>query len=249
MLALISAMPQEVEALAPLITSALRESLAGREVVRGELFGREVVLVFSRWGKTAAAATCAHLIGRYKPSAMIFSGIAGSLTKELSVGDIVIAGGLFHHDLDASPFFAPTHVPLLNLAKLPVDASMMSELHRAGGAFVVDDLPNVLSDHPTLNSTTVHRCVIGDIATGDRVVSTSAEKQRIMRVVPSAVCVEMEGAAVAQVCHECSVPFACIRVISDHADDSVHTTDILQLAKLSGLYTAGILRRWITCTP
>ena len=245
MLALLSAMPQEIEALAPLIGRASRETVAGREVIRGELFGRDVVLVFSRWGKTAAAATCAHVIGRYQPTRVIFSGIAGSLSEELGVGDVVIAGGLYHHDLDASPFFAPTQVPLLNLSKMPVDIELTLALYRAGGDFLKHDLANAIGDGAIWMPTAPRRCIVGDIATGDRVVSTACERHRILNVVPSAVCVEMEGAAVAQVCHECSVPFACIRVISDHADDSVHNTDILELAKISGVYTAGILRRWI----
>ncbi|MFN9994137.1 MAG: 5'-methylthioadenosine/adenosylhomocysteine nucleosidase [Phycisphaerales bacterium] len=245
MLALLSAMPQEIEALAPLVARASRETVAGREVIRGELFGRDVALVFSRWGKTAAAATCAHVVSRYQPSNVIFSGIAGSLSEDLGVGDVVLAGGLYHHDLDASPFFAPTQVPLLNLSKMPVDVALTIALHRAGNDFLKHEFASVIGAGASFIPSSPRRCVVGDVATGDRVVSTSTEKLRILNVVPSAVCVEMEGAAVAQVCHECSVPFACIRVISDHADDSVHNTDILELAKLTGVYTAGILRRWI----
>ena len=39
---------------------------------------------------------------------------------------------------------------------------------------------------------------------------------------PEVDCVEMEGAAVAQVCYEYGVPFSIIRIISDKARDNAH---------------------------
>jgi adenosylhomocysteine nucleosidase len=202
-------------------------------------------LAFSRWGKVAAAATAAHLITTARPSRVLFTGIAGSLRDELGIGDVVLARNLYQHDLDASPFFPPTHIPLLNTAALPADAAFTAELHSALDAFMAEDLHRTLGDQARRLAPN-RRSLIGDIATGDQVIGDSATRERVRSRVPSAVCVEMEGAAVAQVCHEFGVPFACLRVISDHADERVNPVDIFELARLSGHYTVGMLRRWMT---
>jgi adenosylhomocysteine nucleosidase len=61
---------------------------------------------------------------------------------------------------------------------------------------------------------------LGDIASGDLFVSGSQRKANINRNLPSVLCVEMEGAAVAQVCFDFNVPFAVIRTISDVANEN-----------------------------
>jgi adenosylhomocysteine nucleosidase len=245
MLLILSAMPQEIEALLPTLDPVSRIQSCGREVAAGRLAGLPVTLAFSRWGKVAAAATAAHLITTARPSRVLFTGIAGSLRDELGIGDVVLARNLYQHDLDASPFFPPTHIPLLNTAALPADAAFTAELHSALDAFMAEDLHRTLGDQARRLAPN-RRSLIGDIATGDQVIGDSATRERVRSRVPSAVCVEMEGAAVAQVCHEFGVPFACLRVISDHADERVNPVDIFELARLSGHYTVGMLRRWMT---
>jgi adenosylhomocysteine nucleosidase len=217
-------MPQEIDALLPALDSVSRIHSGGREVAAGRLAGLAVTLAFSRWGKVAAAATAAHLITTARPIRVLLTGIAGALRDELGVGDVVLARNLYQHDLDASPFFPPTHIPLLNTAALAADVALTAELHAALDAFMAEDLYRTL---------------------GDQVISDSAARERVRSRVPSAVCVEMEGAAIAQVCHEFRVPFACLRVISDHADERVNPVDVFELARLSGHYTVGMLRRWM----
>ena len=245
MLLILSAMPKEIEALLPVLDPVSRLQSGGREVAAGRLEGLPVTLAFSRWGKVAAAATAAHLITTARPSRVLFTGIAGSLRDELGIGDVVLARNLYQHDLDAPPFFPPTHIPLLNTAALPADAAFTAELHSALDAFMAEDLHRTLGDQARRLAPN-RRSLIGDIATGDQVIGDSASRERVRSRVPSAVCVEMEGAAVAQVCHEFGVPFACLRVISDHADERVNPVDIFELARLSGHYTVGMLRRWMT---
>jgi adenosylhomocysteine nucleosidase len=239
MLLLLSAMPEEIEALRPALREARALDAAGaaRSAWQGHLQGHAVTLAFSRWGKVAAAATAAHLITRVRPSQVIFTGIAGALQSGLAVGDLVVARELYQHDLDASPFYAPTEIPLLGRAALPADEALSRSLlaaaqdwlaaSRAAGA---DGLPG--------------RIVQGDIATGDQVIGTVAQREAVRRRVPHAICVEMEGAAVAQVCHEFALPFACLRLISDQADERLAPADVYELARRSGRITAGILAHW-----
>src|SRR5262245_7934567 len=112
---ILGAMPEEIAVLEPLLTDPRPALRAGRRFVSGELAGHPAVVVFSRWGKVAAASTATELILAHGVERIVFSGIAGSLRADLHVGDIVIADRLYQHDLDASPFFAPTEVPLLGV--------------------------------------------------------------------------------------------------------------------------------------
>jgi adenosylhomocysteine nucleosidase len=82
----------------------------------------------------------------------------------------------------------------------------------------------------------------GAIATGDQVIGDEVARERVQRVTPEALCVEMEGAAVAQVCHEFGLPYACLRMISDHADERLTPEQVYSLARRSGETTLGILR-------
>jgi adenosylhomocysteine nucleosidase len=87
--------------------------------------------------------------------------------------------------------------------------------------------------------------VRGDIASGDQVIASGAHRARIRSRVPSALAVEMEGAAVAQVCLERGVRFACVRMISDIADENVEASFGAFIPRLAGAYTAGIIGRWL----
>jgi adenosylhomocysteine nucleosidase len=191
------------------------------------------VLAFSRWGKVAAAATAAHALSRYSIQAVVFTGIAGALKQDLKIGDLVLADRLFQHDLDARPFFAPTEVPLLGLSALPACATLAGRLEAAYGRWAEAE------QQAGRAAPTLHR---GAIATGDQVIGDEVARERVQRVTPEALCVEMEGAAVAQVCHEFGLPYACLRMISDHADERLTPEQVYSLARRSGETTLGILR-------
>lgn len=226
---ILSAMPEESAAIVAAVDHPVTTSSAGRDVTCGTLAGQPVIVAFSRWGKVAAASTAAHLLTVHRPSAVLFSGIAGSLVDHLATGDVVLAESLYHHDLDASPFFAPTEVPLLARRALPTDPALRATLHRGLEASTpTDDRPG--------------RIWLGDIATGDQVIGSRQARDRIRQLVPSALCVEMEGAAVAQVCLEFEVPFACVRMISDRADESLAPSEVIRLARQSGELTVQLLR-------
>ena len=91
----------------------------------------------------------------------------------------------------------------------------------------------------------VPRVVVGDVASGDRFVSTDAERDALRRRVPSAVCVEMEGGAVAQVCHEQGVPLGVVRVISDGADDGALVDFNRFIGEAASVYGLGVVRRFV----
>ena len=84
--------------------------------------------------------------------------------------------------------------------------------------------------------------LLGDIASGDRFVSSHAERERLRERLPDVFCVEMEGAAAAQICFEYGIPIAVVRVISDTADDAAATDFTRFIASVAGKLSAGIVR-------
>ena len=114
-------MYEEFDRLLQAVEVEKKTALGMREYIEGRLFGREVVLVFSQWGKTAAASTTANLINVFAADLVVFTGVAGGLDPRARVGDIVVAERLYHHDVDASPFKPRYFVPLVGPNGIPTD--------------------------------------------------------------------------------------------------------------------------------
>lgn len=223
-IAVVSAMREELHALHDdFLPDACVERVAGRDFHLGTLHGRPALLVLSGIGKVAAATTTALLLDRFEVGAVLFTGVAGGLREGVAVGDVVIGDALLQHDMDASPIFPRWEVPLTGRARFDADAAWSERLARAAQA----------SGHA------VHR---GLIVSGDRFVSTSAESVALRALLPEALAVEMEGAAVAQVCHDFARPFAVMRTISDRADDAAHVDFPRFVAEVASGLTRRIVR-------
>jgi adenosylhomocysteine nucleosidase len=207
----IGAMPEELAAVIDVVHADEVIELGGRRYYRGHYAGEPVVCVVSRIGKVAAAATTAILLERFAPRAIVMTGLAGGVDPRLSIGDIVVADRLIHHDLDARPLFPRHEIPLLGVSHLTADPQLSDRLAAAAAAF-----------HPPASVTalgiTAPRLWRGLIASGDQFFASVAAVAALRDLLPDTLAVEMEGAAVAQVCHEHAIPFAVARVISDTAD-------------------------------
>ena len=229
MLALISAMHEELAAIVAMIDRERVITVGGRELHVGTCGGEQVVAVVSRIGKVAAAATTAILLERFAPRAVVMTGLAGAIDPALAVGDIVIADRLIQHDLDARPLFPQHEVPLLGVAELHADPALRESLARAAGGIAVTDELRALG-------ITRPQVVHGMIASGDQFFRSLDQVQALRALLPEVVAVEMEGAAVAQVCHEHGVPFAVARVISDTADHAAPVDFARFLSEACGPY-------------
>lgn len=216
-LALVSALQAEMAALLTLLETERVERVAGRDLHIGQLHGYPVVLALSGIGKVAAAATAMLLIQRHAPEALFFSGVAGGLADGVQVGDVVVADTLLQHDLDASPLFPRYEVPLTGRARFDCDRRLADAIASAAGHALAAHAAPLAAFGAT--APRVHR---GLVVSGDRFVATSAESAELRCRLPDALAVEMEGAAVAQVCHDAGLPCAVMRTISDRADDSAH---------------------------
>lgn len=221
-LAIIAAMHEELAAVLELMPDERRERVAGRDFWVGHLGGRDVVAVLSGIGKVAAATTATLAIHRFGAQALLFTGVAGGLGEGVRVGDLVVATELLQHDMDASPVFPRHELPSYGVSRLRTDAAMSRRLLRAARS-VAADAARVLGTD-TLAAFGIGTPAVHDglIISGDRFVSTSAESAALRRELPDALAVEMEGAAVAQVCHDHGLPLAVLRTISDRADDQAH---------------------------
>ena len=210
-LAIVGAMHEEIAALRPCLDDLRIERRAGRDFHLGRLDGHDVIVVRCGIGKVAAATTAAVLLDAFDASALLFTGVAGGLGEGVRVGDIVVATTLLQHDMNAEPLFPRWEVPLTGRARFDADAAWSARLAQASRALAAADAHAVAA--------AIHE---GLVVSGDRFVATRAESDQLRALLPDALAVEMEGAAVAQVCHDFARPFAIVRTISDRADDAAH---------------------------
>jgi adenosylhomocysteine nucleosidase len=247
-LGIVAALHEEIsDLLAEMAPGAHVEHIGMRDYHVGKLHGHNCVIVLARIGKVAAAATTTALIHRFKVDEIVFTGLAGGLAHGLSVGDVVVADTFVQHDMDASPLFPRFEIPLLGRATFDTSPVLRDALARAARDWLADEMasqvPDTLRTELRMTTPRVH---VGQIASGDRFVSSAQEVDRLRNALPQALAVEMEGAAVAQVCHEYGIPFAVMRTLSDAADDDAHVDFPRFLSGVASHYSHGILRRFLT---
>jgi adenosylhomocysteine nucleosidase len=244
-LAIVSAMPEEISLVVDSLVGAKTIEHGRRTFHSGIFHGVETVAVFSRWGKVAAAATVTQLIASFPVSRLVLSGVAGGVRHGLSIGDVVIGTGLIQHDLDPSPIFPRYEVPLLGKSLLEPDPAVRDRLTRAAETFLGEDLASQVASAQLENFLIRSpRVVEGVIASGDKFFASAQEAGELRSRLPDVACVEMEGAAVAQVCEEYGVPFGVVRTLSDSADErSAHDFPRF-IREVARHYSAGILARF-----
>jgi len=241
---LMGAMPEEMEQIVAGMEQAEVQVHGNRKYYTGYLKGVPVVAVFSRWGKVAAATTATTLIELFGVNELVFTGVAGGVSACLSVGDIVVAERLIQHDMDARPLMPRYEVPLTGKQFFETDAALSKRVFDASAGMLrqaagfLQQLRENGMGRPGLYS--------GDIASGDQFIGSTQVKEAIRDRLPTVLCVEMEGAAVAQVCHDFGVPLAVVRVISDTADESSHELAIQFVDRYAARYLHLIIEHYIT---
>ena len=240
---LMSAMHAELAQLLDAMPDEQRVSVAGRDFWQGHWQGRPVVAVLSRIGKVAAATTATVLIERFGVDRIVFTGVAGGIGPGVRVGDVVLAETLVQHDMDASPLFPRWEMPGYGRSRFDADPVLVQVLHEAAKD-AVTWLPKLL-DAQTMAELGLHRPHVhqGEIITGDRFISTAADSDALRAAFPEAWAVDMETAAVAQVCHDHGVPFGAVRVVSDRADEEAHVDFQHFLNQVARHYSARIVRK------
>jgi adenosylhomocysteine nucleosidase len=235
-------MHEELSAVLALMPDEQKQVVAGREFWLGHLHGQPALVVLSRIGKVAAATTATVAIERFGATRIVFTGLAGGLAAGVNVGDIVVADSFVQHDLDASPLFPRYELPLYGLSRLATDETLRAALLAAALKVVATPQatlgPAADGQFGHLSAPAVHQ---GLVVSGDRFVSSNAESRALRLALPDALAVEMEGAAVAQVCRDYGVPYGAVRSISDRADDLAHTDFSSFVREVASRYSAALI--------
>lgn len=243
----VGAMSEEVERLRLDLAAASERSIGMRTYASGRLYGSDAVVVFSRFGKVAAAATAVTLIQLFGADMIVFTGVAGGAAPDLRIGDIVVADRLVQHDLDLRPLGLERFtVPLLDKDFFPVDASLVALARQSASEYVRLDLEREIPADVRARFGIERPAVrVGTIASGDQFMADPQRIADLREAIPGLLCVEMEGAAVAQVCFELGVPCLVLRVISDLADESAGVDFAQFVESVASRFTSGAVRRLV----
>lgn len=235
---IMSAMPEENAWLLPKILNGQKSYHAKREFKAGSLFGHEVVITFSRWGKVAAAITASHLIQDFKVDVILFTGVAGACSPHIRVGDVVVGKSFIQHDMDARPFYSQYEIPLMGVQQIPTCAQWCERTYQASKKFIEVGAHTERLAHFGIVSPAVYQ---GTIASGDKFFASKKEIDELNSRLPEVLCVEMEGAAVAQACYEYDIPCIVIRTISDDSSENSPKDFSLFVSSIASYYSAGII--------
>lgn len=201
---IIGAMDVEVKELIESMDNIKKEIISGIVYFEGTLHGKNVVVAKCGVGKVHAAVCAQTMILKYKPDAILNTGVAGSLNSDLDIADLVISDNVVQHDMDTSGLGDPVGlISGVNLINIPCSKSLVEKIEQSA---------------KTLERTNV---VVGTIASGDQFICNQDRKEYIVKHF-DALCAEMEGAAIGHVCFLNNVDFCIIRAISDKADGSAH---------------------------
>ncbi|NLW79833.1 MAG: 5'-methylthioadenosine/adenosylhomocysteine nucleosidase [Ruminococcaceae bacterium] len=193
----LGAIQEEVEQIMAALNEGKSEEVGGVVYHHGHRAGRRVVVCCAGMGKANAAAATQMLITQYGAQGILFSGVAGNMSSEIGIGDVVIGQEVFYHDAsDELLALCPPYTALYTAHPLLVDVAKQA-----------CELTGV-------------RYLVGRIATGDQFIGDTETKRRIQeKCHPD--CVEMEGAAVAQIAMRNNVPFVVLRAMSDNCDEAL----------------------------
>jgi adenosylhomocysteine nucleosidase len=211
---LIGAMDEEVAVIKAWMTDVREQTIAGCDFFVGSFEGKEVVLLKSGIGKVNAAVSTTLLLSQFQPEYVINIGSAGGFDADLQVGDVVISDQVVHHDVDVTAFgYVMGQVP-----NMPATYAASTDL--------------VNQAKKALQSVTQVQAKVGLIGTGDSFMNDPVRVEAVRAIFPELVAVEMEAAAVAQVCFKFGTPFVVVRSLSDIAgkESSQSFEEYLQVA-------------------
>lgn len=248
-IAIISAMHEELHALLPALQGARTTRIAGRDFHVGTVHGQPVLLVLAGVGKVAAATTAAIAAQAFDARQLLFTGVAGGLGSGVKVGDVVVARRLLQHDMDASPLFPRFEVPYTGKSFFETDAALADALAAAARRCLAR-AEELIEPEPLagfgIASASLHE---GLVLSGDQFIGSESQSERLRTLMPQALAVEMEGAAVAQVCADFGRPFAVLRTVSDRADANAHVDFARFIDEVASVYTCAIVEDWLRHLP
>ena len=242
---LIVAMNQEAALIKGAMTNLKEEKRGHLTFYRGRLQNKEVVLHVCGIGKVSAAIGCVEMINAYHPTAIVNSGVAGGLSKDVHRGDIVISRAIRYHDV-----WCGEGCEKGQIQGLPAVFTTPERWQKVVEPLVAESRAAADNGAIAEKSPRLH---FGLIASGDRFITSADEVNAIHAHFPEALAVDMESGSLAQTCHLYNIPFICCRIISDTpaetADAAEHFaqyTDFWNIApELSAAFLTRLLNRLV----
>ncbi|RGU82118.1 5'-methylthioadenosine/adenosylhomocysteine nucleosidase [Ruminococcus bromii] len=228
MTGIICAMQIEADGIIALSQNTQTEEIAGMKFTTGTLNGKDIAVVVCGVGKVNAAMCAVVLIEKFNPDVVINSGVGGSLSPLVSIGDIVVATKSVQHDMNTTALGDRQ-----GEVSFPDGTKIFFDCDKA----VVEKLTQACR---TLPDTKVEQ---GIIASGDIFVSDRKKRKRIADTFGALVC-EMEGAAIGYVCYALKTPYGIIRAISDDLDEN-KGVDYEKFCKLAAKKTVGAICEYL----
>lgn len=192
-IAVISAMRKELDLMLPMLRDVTEYNADGLKIWEGEIGGHEIVLTQCGIGKVNAAINTYKVLTRFNPNLLINTGVAGGTSLRTEIGDVLVADYVAYHDVWCGPGTEPGQAD-------GFDVFMQCDSR------IIDIAYQELSGN---------RLQVGLICSGDKFISEKYEVDEILKIFPEAIAVDMESAAIAQVCSMKNTKFNIIRVISD----------------------------------
>jgi len=215
----ICAIPQELAYLRSALSGTDRREIAHIVFDTGQLGAKRVVLAAAGMGKVSTGLAATLLADRFQCGAIVFTGVAGGLDPALRIGDIVIADRLVQHDFGVIQDerlhpYQPGHIPFINPTErfgYPADPALIDRVKRRLEGVNLAPLSTAAGggDRPP----GVH---YGTILTGDQYLHCGHTRDRLYNEF-GGIAIEMEGAALAQVCESFGISWLVIRALSDLA--------------------------------
>lgn len=225
MIGIIGAMEIEIETLKVLMKIEKKEKISGIEYVCGELCGKNAVLAVCGPGKVNAAACAEAMILKFNPQLIINTGVGGTLSNELKIGDVAVSSAVVEHDMDTSALGEPKGlIPGINMIEMKADKESVLKMEKA--------LEEVGINYR-----------VGVVASGDQFINSS-EKKKFITEEFGGICCEMEGASIGHVCVLNEMPFIVLRAISDGADENSHM-NYPEFCALAAENTAKVMQEFL----
>lgn len=224
---IIVAMDEERDEILNIMTEVKVEQIYNLRFLRGKIQGKRCVLVKSGIGKVNAARTTQVMLHQFNIQYVINVGAGGSINGLLNIGDVLIGKEVIQHDFDITAFGHSKGYITGVGDKIICDRELVNELEQ-----IIQSMPE-----------RSYQIKIGVIATGDIFCTAPWMKEKI-RAKFNADVVDMECAAIAQVCYLDNVPFIVIRSISDTPNGENATTFDENL-KLASKRCANILKEFL----
>ena len=201
MVGIIAAMDLEFELIKNKLTDIETEKTGGVTLYKGKYKNNDVVCAVCGMGKVFAAMCTEAMIIRYSPKLIINTGVAGALSSELDIGDLVVSTDAVQHDADVSALgFRKGEILYTGMTFFPADEELREKAVKAISLLYPDF---------SLNQ--------GRICSGDQFIHSLEQKKTIVSEF-GGLCCDMEGAAIAQVCWLYGIPWVVLRAISDKVD-------------------------------